>query len=193
MTYSLFKQMYSNYSLVHRLFAYCKRSNTGGGNGLGTRTTKYLSSGLEFESSGKRWAFAQFLESKSSCRRDEGDDGEDSEDWDRSLYFIPICCCFLEFIGIVQCWRQCIEVHCAEKKISHSFFSYQDGLLWHFHASHCKQSLLSKVSRLCGLVPSQELCWVWDYLATHDRLKLKMQSLSFLIDWLYRTSWNGIK
>jgi len=27
-----------------------------------------------------------------------------------------------------------------KKKFSPSFFTYQDGLLWHFCASHCKQS-----------------------------------------------------
>jgi len=32
------------------------------------------------------------------------------------------------------------------EKFLPSFFSYQDGLSWHLCTSHCKQSLLSKVS-----------------------------------------------
>ena len=55
----------------------------------------------------------------------------------------------------------------AGKKFSPSFFTYQDGLSWHFCASHCKQSCsLVRLADLRCLVPSQELWWVRDYLAS---------------------------
>ena len=52
--------------------------------------------------------------------------------------------------------RHCLEVHTVNhsarstEKISPSIFSFQDGLCWHLHTLHCKQSLLSKVSGHCA-------------------------------------------
>jgi len=42
--------------------------------------------------------------------------------------------------------RGCTLSREARKNFSPSFFSYQDGLLWHLRTLHCKQPLLIKVS-----------------------------------------------
>jgi len=52
-------------------------------------------------------------------------------------------------------------------------------------------SCLVRLADLRGLITSQELCSVRDYLASH--VCLKMQGSSSSIDRLYRNSWNGIK
>ena len=61
----------------------------------------------------------------------------------------------------------------AEKKISPSFFSYQDGLSWHLRTSHCKQSLLSKVG------------WrVWHCDSPQAvRLELDRSTVQDLVEW----------
>ena len=49
-----------------------------------------------------------------------------------------------------RCQRQCIEVNSVDQSphFSPSFFSYQDGLAWHFRALHCIFHLHFSVIRL---------------------------------------------
>ena len=53
-----------------------------------------------------------------------------------------------DFTQRIEAYSDDDSARSVEKNFSPSFFSYREGLSWHFCASHCKQSLLSKVSRL---------------------------------------------
>ena len=77
------------------------------------------------------------------------------------------------------------------KNFLHHFSVTRMGFRGTFMLRTASNPCLVKFVDLRGLVRSQELCWLRDYLASCNHLKL--QGSSSLTDRLYRTSWNGIK